>query len=107
MVRLASVTLADARAVALHEPSQRAYLAADLSGGSGGTVQQLWLSTQAYIATHNFATAVFGIAVNGDGTRLVAVVAGATAADPTRLALLDTTTPGAFAGAEGYGYGYE
>ncbi len=95
----ASVTLAGARAVALHEASQRAYLAADLSGG-GGTVQQLWLSNQAYIATHNFTTAVSGIAVSGDGTLLVALVAGATAADPARLALLDTTSAGDFAGAE-------
>ena len=84
--------------MATHEATARLYVAADLAP-SGGIVQQYSLQTLAPIAPKTFANRVLALAVNGDGTRLFAVVAGATAADDATLEVLDTTTPAAFSGA--------
>lgn len=94
-----TVALAAARALVLHHASDRAYLAADLGGGTSGTIHQVRLGTQAPVAVHNTATRVPALALNGDGSRLVAAVLGATAADPIQLLLLDTDPAAAFAGA--------
>jgi hypothetical protein len=95
----ATLALADPVALALHPDSDRAYLAADLGGGPGGTVAQYRIGTPAPLASHNVPTRVLDLAASADGTRLAAAVSGAAAADPARLILLDTGTPAAFAGA--------
>jgi hypothetical protein len=95
----ATLALADPVAQALHPTTDRAYLAADLGGGPGGTIAQYGMGTLAPLASHNVPTRVRDLTASADGTRLAAVVSGATAADPARLILLDTGTPAAFAGA--------
>lgn len=96
----ATLALADPVALALHPDSDRAYLAADLGGGPGGTIAQYRMGTLAPLASHNVPTRVLDLAASADGTRLAAAVSGATAADPARLIVLDTGTPAAFAGAQ-------
>ena len=75
---IATLALSQAQAAVAHEATARLYVAADLAP-SGGIVQQYRLQTLAPLAPKTFATPVLAIATNGDGTRLFAAVAGATA----------------------------
>jgi hypothetical protein len=84
--------------MALHPGTTRAYLGSELAAGAG-LVQQLHLQTQAPLAPKTFPTPVRGVAASEDGAHLAVVLQGAAAADPLQLALLNTTTPAAFAGA--------
>src|SRR5262249_9632756 len=74
----ATLALADAQSVVVNEPTARLYVAANLAP-SGGIIQQYNLQTLAPLAPKTFATPVLAMAVNDDGSRLFAVVAGATA----------------------------
>jgi hypothetical protein len=94
----ATIAPADAKAVALHTPTSKLYVAADLSP-TGGTVEQYELGNLAPVASHNFTNAVLALAPSQDGSRLFVLVAGATTTDPATLEVLDTSTSGAFAGA--------
>lgn len=94
---ISTLALPGAKAVLVHESSERIYAAADLAP-SGGIVQQFHLHTGAPIAPRTFAEPVLALAANADGSRLFVAVAGAGAADAT-LEVLDTTTPAAFSSA--------
>lgn len=95
---VATLALADAKGVSVHESSARLYVAADLAP-NGSIIQQYNLQTLAPLAPRAFATPVLALVGNKDGTRLYVATAGASAADDATLEVLDTTTTGAFSGA--------
>jgi hypothetical protein len=91
----ATIALAGAQSIAAHHTSLRLYVAADQLP-SGGLIEQYQLATLAPLAPRTFATRVLGLAINADGTRLYAAVAGATNADATQLHTIETTSASAF-----------
>lgn len=94
---ISTLALPRAKAVLVHESSERIYALADLAP-NGGIIQQFHLHTGAPIAPKAFTGSVLALSANSDGSRLFAAVAGAGGANAT-LEVLDTSTPAAFSGA--------